>query len=101
MEEARPISAFASLAWPGGAICGVSAVSAGVKNASPVPSAAWSTTNTHTGTCPASSAAASAAWAANRSRSAPSITGRRPIRSASTPPLIISRICGITPAANT
>ena len=100
-DWARPSSAFASLSRAGGAMSGVSALSAGVKNASPVPSSASSTMNSQMGGGPAKSAAASAAAAVNRTASAASITGRRPSRSAITPPPSMKRTWGTTPAAKT
>ncbi len=100
-DWATPSSAFASLSRAGGAMSGVSAVSDGAKNASPVPSRPSSSTNSQMGGAEVSSAAASAACTANRTRSAASMTGRRPRRSATTPPPSMNATCGTTPAAKT
>ncbi len=72
-----------------------------MKNASPVPSTADSTTNSQTGGTVTSSAAARVPCAASRTASAPSITFRLPSRSATTPPPSMNSTCGMTPAANT
>ena len=98
---ASPNSAFALPSWSRGAISTVSASKAGVKNASPVPSSQASRTNTQSAGRPANTAPASDACAAQRSASAPSITRRRPSRSATAPATAISSTWGTTAAANT
>ncbi len=98
---ARPPSAFALPSSSRGAMSTVSPSSAGLKNASPAPTSAASVANSHVCGLPASSATASAACAAPHRASDPSITGRRPIRSASTPPPSMSSTWGRILAAMT
>ena len=100
-EPARPYSEFALASWFRGAISTVSAFRAGVKNAVPMPPSQASRTNSHSGGRPRASAAASVAWAAQRSASAPIITRRRPSRSAIAPAIGSSRTWGTTVAVNT
>ncbi len=69
-----------------GANRGTSADSDGVKAASPTPETAASSTIDHSGGRPANSMAAKPAWAAQRVRSAASMTLRLPSRSPRTPP---------------
>ena len=100
-DRAALSNALALTRSSGGASSTVSPLSAGVKTASPVPRAIASRMNTHNAGCPASTAPASAACAAQRAASAPSMTGRRPIRSARTPPPSMNSTCGTIPAART
>jgi hypothetical protein len=98
---ARPYSAFASPSSARGAISVIRPLRAGPKNAWPVPTSAASTANSQIGGLPASSATARPACPAQHRASAPSMTGRRPIRSASTPPPSTNATCGRIPAAMT
>ncbi len=100
-ELAKPYSEFALASWFRGAISTVSAFRAGVKNAVPMPPSQASRTNSHSGGRPAASATASVAWAAQRSASAPIITGRRPSRSAIAPAIGSNKTWGTTVAVNT
>jgi hypothetical protein len=100
-EPASPYSAFALASWSGGEISTVSALRAGEKNASPVPSSQASRMNTQSAGRPANSAAARQACAPQRSTSAASITRRRPSRSATTPASGSITTWDTTPAVNT
>ena len=72
-----------------------------MKNAVPVPPSQASRTKSQSAGRPANSATAVAACAPHRSRSAASITRRRPTLSALTPASGRSSTCGTTLAANT
>jgi hypothetical protein len=101
VDCARPYSVFASPSSARGATSVIRPASAGVKNAWPVPTSAASTAKSQIGGLPASSATVRAACAAQHSVSAPTMTGRRPIRSASTPPPSTNTTCGTISAAMT
>jgi hypothetical protein len=96
-----PNSAFAFPSWSRGASWTGRPEKAGWKNALPVPTTNAATTNSQMRGEPSSSVAASVPWAAHRARSAVSITGRRPSRSASTPPPSMNATIGTMLAANT
>jgi len=94
-------SAFASPSWSRGASWTVSPDNAGWKNASPVPVTRAVATNSHRCGRPRNSAAASVPCAPHRARSAASMTGRLPSRSAITPPPSRSAAIGTMFAAKT
>jgi hypothetical protein len=100
-EPASPYSAFALPSWSGGEISTVSALSAGEKKPSPVPSSQASRMNSQSGGRPANSAPARLACEAQRSTSAESITRRRPSRSATAPADGSITTWDTTPAVNT
>ena len=99
--RAAPSRALALPSSAAGATSGVSPPRAGVKNASPAPRTAANPAKTQIGGWLASMSAASRAWAAQRAASAVSITGRRPNRSAITPPPSMNSTWGTMPAAST
>ena len=99
--SAMPSSAFASPSNSGGVSCTGKADSAGEKNALPAPTTNAAATNSQSPACPSASAAASVPCATQRTRSAVSITRRRPRRSASAPPTSRNTIIGTMFAVNT
>ena len=98
---AEPSSALASPSLADGTSCTGKPESAGEKNALPVPTTNAAATNSHRLGRPTVSATASTAWAAQRARSAVSMTRRRPRRSASAPPNSMNATMGTMFAANT
>jgi hypothetical protein len=96
-----PNNAFALPSCSRGASCTIRPDRAGEKNALPVPTTNAAMTNSQTCGWPRKSVTARAHWAAQRATSAVSITGRRPSRSASTPPPSMNATIGAMFAVNT